>query len=277
MENFELVEKYASGQLQGPEKEAFELQLQTDASLQSDVAFQQQIIEGVKKARVTELKAMLSQVPVTGLMQLGTSAIKIMTGAVTAGAILTGTIFYFKPWQKETPAQIAENELPIVHHEAKTEPDPIDPKEDKTSPSTNEPDKETRKRPLTSKNQKAVQPKIEVVDPSSELTKDPTREQEKQAKSQSVIVTTRIGVEINSSSSKYSFHYQFIQGGKLILFGIFDNSLYEIIEVNGDTHSIFLYYKDNYYLLNEKQTSITPLTAIKDPELVKKLKEYRGR
>jgi len=198
-----------------------------------------------------------------------------MTGAVTAGVII-GTLFYFKPWQKETPAQVAENEVSTVHNDSKTEPERIDPKEDKTSSATTESNKETKKQPLKSKKRKATQPKIEVVDPTNELTKEPIHEQEKLAKSQSIIVTSRIGVEINSSSSKYSFHYQFLQG-KLTLFGIFDNGLYEIIEVNGDTHSIFLYYKDNYYLLNEKQSAITPLVAIKDPELVKKLKEYRGR
>src|SRR5882762_5901618 len=121
MENFELIEKYATGQLQGPEKEAFELQLQTDTSLQSDVALQKQIIEGIKNARVTELKAMLNQVPVTGMIHSSASAIKIITGVVTAGAIFTGTIFYFKPWQKETAAPIVENELQAVQ-DTKTEP-----------------------------------------------------------------------------------------------------------------------------------------------------------
>jgi len=274
MENFELIEKYVVGRLQGPEKEEFELQLQKDTSLQRDVALQRQIIEGVKNARIAELKTMLSQVPVTGLMQTGVSAIKIITG-ITAGAIITASIFYFKPSLKETAAPVVENELPAVQN-AKTEPDPIDPKEDKTSPSASEPNKESKKKPLVSKKQNAVHPKIEVVDPTHELAKEPTHEEEKRSKPQSVIVTTRVGVEINSSSSKYSFHYQFLQG-KLILYGIFDNGLYEIIEVNGDTHSIFLYYKDGYYLLNEKQSAITPLTAIKDLELVKKLKEYRGK
>jgi len=276
MENFELIEKYLAGQLHGPEKDAFESQLQTDTSLQSDVALQQQIIEGIKRARITELKTMLSQVPVAGLMQTGVSAIKIITGAVTAGAIITGAIFYFKPVPKETVAPIVENELPAVQ-DAKTEPDPIDPKEDKTYTPTSEAtkEKELKKKPLALKKKNATRPKIEVVDPTDELAKEPTHEQ-KLSKPQSVIVTSRIGVDINSSSSKYSFHYQFAQG-KLILYGIFDNGLYEIIEVNGDTHSIFLYYKDNYYLLNEKQSAITPLTVINDLELIKKLKEYRGR
>jgi hypothetical protein len=276
MENFELIEKYVAGQLQGPEKEAFELQLQKDTSLQGDVALQKQIIGGIKNARIAELKGMLNQIPVTGLMHTGVSAFKIITGAVTAGAIVTGAIFYFKPEQKETAAPVVENELPAVPN-TKTEPDPVDPKEDKTtSPVTPEPSKESRKKPLALKKKNAVHPKIDVVDPTHELAKEPTHEEEKRTKSQQVTVTSRVGVEINSSSSKYSFHYQFLQG-KLTLYGIFDNGLYEIIEVNGDTHSIFLYYKDTYYLLNEKQSAITPLTAIKDPELIKKLKEYRGK
>jgi hypothetical protein len=275
MENFELIEKYATGQLQGPEKEAFELQLQTNTSLQNDVALQKRIIEGIKNARVAELKAMLNQVPVTGVMSSGVSAMKIITGAVAVGAILTGTLFYFKSWQKEVTPRPVENEVPTIQ-EKKPEVAPAEPREDNPSPATAEPSKELKKKPAPSNKQKAVQPKIEVVDPTNELTKEPSREQKKLAQPQSIIVTSRIGVEINSSSAKYSFHYQFTQG-KLILYGIFDNGLYEIIEVNGDTHSIFLYYKDNYYLLNEKQSSITPLVTIKDLELVKKLKEYRGR
>jgi len=276
MENLELIEKYATGKLHGPEKEAFELQLKTDTSLQSDLALQQQIIEGIKTARIKALKTILNQVPVSGVMQSGISAVKVITGAITAGVILTGSLFYFRPWQKEVVSPAIENELPAVTQTPKTEIAPADPKEDKPSSPASAPSIEAKKKATLAKKQPAVHPKIDVVDPTDELTKEPSREKEKLAVPQSVIVTSRIGVDINSASSKYSFHYQFNQG-KLILYGIFDNGLYEILEVNGDTHSIFLYYKENYYLLNEKQSAITPLTAIKDPELVKKLKEYRGR
>jgi hypothetical protein len=276
MENLELIEKYVTGKLHGPEKDAFELQLQTDTSLQRDLARQKQIINGIKSARIMELKAMLNQVPVGGFMHTGISAVKVITGAVTAGAIITGSLFYFKPWKKEMALPVVENELPAVHKNPKTEVTPVDPKEGKPSSVTSESGKEVKKKSTPSKKRNAVQPKIDVVDPTDELTKEPSHADEKLAKHQSIIVTSRIGIDVNSSSSKYSFHYQFNQG-KLILYGIFDNGLYEILEVNGDTHSIFLYYKGDYYLLNEKQAAITPLTAIKDLELVKKLKEYRGR
>lgn len=274
MENTELIEKYATGKLEGPEKDAFEQRLKTDTSLQSDLVLQRQIIDVIKAARVNTLKTMLNQVPVGGIMSTGLSAAKIVTGAVAAGVIVTSSILYFRSSQPEPAAPTTENELSSTEKTPKTEIIP-QAKEEKPAP-VSEPARETKKSTASAKKHTAVHPKIDVVDPTSELTKDQSLHQEKLAVPQSVIVTSRIGVDINSSSSKYSFHYQFNQG-KLILYGIFDSGLYEILEVNGDTHSIFLYYKDNYYLLNEKQSAITPLTAIKDPELVKKLKEYRGR
>jgi hypothetical protein len=85
---------------------------------------------------------------------------------------------------------------------------------------------------------------------------------------------SRIEVENINNDKQYAFHYQF-NLGKLILYGKFDKGLYEIIEVNGSAHSVFLFYKDNYYLLNEKETTITPLTPIHDGQLIKKLREYR--
>ena len=52
---------------------------------------------------------------------------------------------------------------------------------------------------------------------------------------------------------------------------------YEILEIHGDKHSVFLFYKEHYYLLDEKQSKITALEPINDAVLLKKLKEYQGR
>ncbi len=62
-----------------------------------------------------------------------------------------------------------------------------------------------------------------------------------------------------------------------MLYGPFDKSLYEILEIHGDSHAVFLWYKDNYYKLDEQQHNITRLEPITDATLVKKLKEYRGK
>lgn len=272
MENFELIEKYAAGQLDGAAKDAFEKQLQADPSLQGDVMLQKQIIEGIKKTRITELKTMLNQVPVGGAMLAGASTVQIVSGVVTVAAIISGTLFYFKPWEKENPAPLVEKRLPEVKGNTSTEATPVDPKDEKATSTVSETNKEAKKNtPLI----KSVRPKIEVVDPTDELTQEHTEEKGKTDKPQSAVVTSRIAVETNTTNEKYSFHYQFSQG-KLILYGNFDKGLYEVLEVNGDNHSVFLYYKNDYYLLNERHSAITPLSPIKDLELIRKLKEFRG-
>jgi hypothetical protein len=45
---------------------------------------------------------------------------------------------------------------------------------------------------------------------------------------------------------------------------------------SGNKRTVFLYYKDSYYLLNEENETIKPLAPINDPSLLKKLKDYRG-
>jgi hypothetical protein len=116
-----------------------------------------------------------------------------------------------------------------------------------------------------------------VVDPTGDLTSDNNQDQIVSTEnSKSALTASHIQVETDSSSKKYNFHYQF-NNGKLQLFGPFDKSLYEILEINGDSHAVFLFYRENYYVLDEQQNQITKLHLIKDSALLKKLKEYRGR
>jgi len=85
-----------------------------------------------------------------------------------------------------------------------------------------------------------------------------------------------IQVERDSQNKTYSFHYQF-SNKKLFLFGPFDEALYEILEIHGDNHALFLYFKENFYLLNDANAEITELTPIRDRPLIQKLKEFRNR
>src|SRR5690348_7043727 len=115
MENFDLIDDYLRGQLSGHEKEAFEKQLQADPSLQSEVDLQQQLIEGIKNARISELKTMLSQVPLTGAMTsgVGLSAGQIAAGVITSAVIATGTLFYFQPWKTTDNVEV-KTEQPVT-------------------------------------------------------------------------------------------------------------------------------------------------------------------
>src|SRR6185369_11440069 len=117
MENFELIDDYIRGRLEGQDKDAFEKQLQADPSLQGEVTLQQQLIEGIKKARISELKTMLSQVPVTGAMTAGAglSAVQIAAGVITSAVVATSTLFYFQPWKSNDSPEL-KIEQPVVEN-----------------------------------------------------------------------------------------------------------------------------------------------------------------
>ncbi len=279
MENFDLIDDYVRGRLEGQEKEAFEKQMQADPSLQGEVTIQQHLIEGIKKARISELKTMLSNVPVTGAMTAGAglSAGQIAAGVVTSAVVVTSTLFYFQPW-KSTDNQPVKTEQPAIEtstpkaESTEVKSPEVKPEENKAVVA--EPKKKVVKK-VTPSTTKEVRPDIQVIDPTDELSNEQSVEAKaKTEKDLGAVSTSRIEVETIDSNKEYAFHYQFNQG-KLTLFGKFDKGLYEIIEVNGTAHSVFLFYKDNYYLLNEKETSITPLTPIRDGQLIKKLRNYR--
>ncbi|HET9487342.1 MAG TPA: hypothetical protein VFO54_07910, partial [Chryseosolibacter sp.] len=83
-------------------------------------------------------------------------------------------------------------------------------------------------------------------------------------------------VETDGSNTRYSFHYQFTED-KLLLYGPFEPHLYEILELNvGGKRTVFLYYKDQYYGLQEADGKVRSLDPVKDPVLLQKLKEYRS-
>jgi hypothetical protein len=146
------------------------------------------------------------------------------------------------------------------------------PKDDKKVPQLSAPELSSGEKDNANSNViPAQKPVLELMDPSDEISNE--REVEATDR-QATIQTAQIEVETDSSQKKYSFHYQFADG-KLMLYGPFDKNLYEILEVNGENHAIFLFQKENYYLLNEKETKITPLKAITDPSLIRLLREYR--
>jgi hypothetical protein len=282
MENFEKIEAYVTGKMDAQEKEAFEQALIADPTLKSETAMQSAIIESVRKARMTELKGMLSQVPVTGVeFTLGISIVKIAATVITAGVLVGGSIFYLN--QKESKTQVKtvkDSILEKIEIPATSIPSII-PKEEKkteepvTEKSKSVTEKSAIEKTSAKKTAPVATPKIDIVDPSIDLTKE-SEATGKVTNERTGVTTSLIPVETNNESKKYSFHYQFGEG-KLILFGSFDKGLYEVLEVNGNTHSLFLFYKEKFYLLNEKQKQITPLTEITDSQLISKLKDYRSK
>ncbi len=282
MNNFELIDDYLTNRLRDAKKVEFEEQLASDPALKADVLLQKQILEGVKKARATELKAMLQKVPVGGgSTSFNFPMLRIAAGVVGAGLMIAALSFYFKNG-KEVPNMSSSIEDSIK----KTDPKDFEPLEEPALAPSNENEEEKSTKSLDKKQSNAkqeitkpseqVKPKIEAVDPSNEMIDNTEKTPVSKETNKSGITASHIAVDVDSANKKYSFHYQFIKG-KLMLYGTFDKALYEILEINGENHAVFMFYKDSYYLLNERQSSIALLEPIKDKLLLSKLNEYKAR
>jgi superfamily II DNA/RNA helicase len=288
MRNFELIDDYLSNRLKGAEKEAFDKQLATDPTLKSDLDFQKQIVEGIKNARASELKSMLNKVPVGGAgITVDFQMVRMAAGLVATGVV--GAAIYFYVTRGELPpfdkaatdfgkktGQIAPEEKP--QQDSNTTPEANTP--ETSTPAVKEEESKKESKPEVKKNEEikpAEKPKLDVTDPSQDVnSEDNAKSNEPTTLRRTEITASHIAVELDSSNKKYDFHYQFA-GNKLMLYGSFDKSLYEVLEVNGDNHAVFLFYKDAYYLLDERQSKITKLEPIKDSSLIGKLRDYRRK
>lgn len=286
MTHFELIDDYLTNRLAEADKVEFEKQMVSDPSLKADVELQRNILESIKKARALELKTMLNNVPLTGLNG-GFTAGKIAAAIATVGLVSTGLYYYLTSTANDqsvlAPQEVVTDNPP--------QPENLNSSPNDSTPAVIEDENKDKDKPAVDAKDPAVdkanankavkepvarenRPKIEVIDPTQELSVESENGQAETHGVKTEVNTSHIAVETNSSSKKHNFHYQF-SNGKLMLYGPFDDSLYEIIEISGDTHAVFLFYKENYYLLDENQTDITALHPIKDGNLIKKLKEYR--
>lgn len=276
--DLELLDDYLANRLKGSDRVAFEERLQSDADLTQTLKAQQYIIDGLRKARMTELKAMLQATPVPPVTS-GVTLLKITVGAFSAA--LVGTLLYFGLSQPEQskpvqPKQDIVSETPTPQPEIKEEV--VTTEEEKTTVANQKESKQTKD---TSKAQRQVtKPVIEAFEPTEDHEETVAgQEMEAPVTSNTTRVSTKssITAEINTDNKKYTFHYVLVND-HLTLYGNFEKNIYEIIEVfNNDKRTAFLFYKNNYYLLNASDSKVKPLTPINDPVLLEKLKEYKNQ
>ncbi|MEQ9591389.1 MAG: hypothetical protein RLN86_02265 [Cyclobacteriaceae bacterium] len=275
MSQFDLIEKYVTNNLNEAERLSFEQEMKGDAQLRSEVKLQQDIIEGVKQARVAELKAMLNNVPISGGYSLATGKIALAT--LTAGII--GAALYFTMRTESVEPQELSEDIK-VEQSVPAEITEIAPVEEPTTESgvTNTESEAKSNIPAPAKKKSTPKerpaPSVSVMDPTEELTSKTEEAIANEVNTRSEISASSIEVETQSGNKDYPFHYQYAKG-KLHLFGPFDAGLYEIIEINGGSHTIFLYYKEAYYHLDQRESKIVPLIQIRDTELLNRLDQYR--
>jgi hypothetical protein len=274
--DFELLDDYLTNRLRGAEKSAFENKLQADPDLMREHQMQERLVKAIKDARVTELKSILNNVPVSPINHGGTSVVaKFALGTFVAGLVATGVYFYFdKDEQAAETTEVSIVPKTGTQDETITEEQPQNITTEmpsQTEASTSEPVLKT-----PADEQTASKPVIDVFDPASETTTTDVEEPAAERRNTSRAGAPSITVQIERQNKTYHFNYQF-KDGQLLLYGPFEKNLYEILEFFSDEkRTVFLYYKGAYYLLKDDGEQVKELSPVSDPNLIKKLKEYRA-
>lgn len=292
--DLELLDQYVSNRLNAQDRTAFEEKLAADSSLKQEFQIQRRVVDKIREARIREIKTMFNSVPVSAI-ETGTTSVGTQVAIwIGVAAIVGGGIYVYLTSNTKTSQNIAQQEQVTSQAPPVTTPeDDATVKEE--SPATTQgekPSAESVTPPADDEQENPEAPESSNTVESGEETKgpapldvfDPTEEtkESSDAKNPSGVSESTplhkssIAVELESNNKKFSFHYQF-KDGKLFLYGAFEKNLYEIMEFFSDNkRTVFLFYKDNYYLLNEDNDAVKPLAPISDPTLLKKLKDYRG-
>ncbi len=283
--DLELLDQYVGNRLNPEEKASFEKKLDSDVSLKNEYLLQQRIVGGIRQARTAELKKLLNDIPLSSIPTEGPSLLaKASVWVIVAGLIGTGLYFYFDKDKIAPKPQVPLTEELTEEKTPEAEDSPVvEPQEQTTVTTTPEvttsAKDDTPAKPKTKaaekEEEKPVAPStLDVFDPAEEGQANEKADTDggktKSASAPSIIVETQI-------DKKYNFHYQF-KDNKLYLYGSFEKNLYEIMEFFSDNkRTMFLFYKDNYYLLNEENEKVRALSPIHDAVLLQKLKDYRGK
>lgn len=293
--DLELLDQYVSNRLTAQDRTAFEKKLTADSSLKQEFQIQQKVVEKIREARVKELKTMFNSVP-TSALETGKTSVgtQVALWVAVAGVIGAGVYFYLASDSIDAPKDLSKQEQVTNDIPQTTEPHQDATAKDESPAVTQDekPSTESVTPPAENKEERVEAPQasngvkseeepkgpapLDIFDPTEENKESPDKKGPAGIAESKPLNKSSIAVELDSNNKKYDFHYQF-KDGKLFLYGAFEKNLYEIMEFFSDNkRTVFLFYKDNYYLLNEEGDAVKPLAPISDPTLLKKLKDYRG-
>lgn len=278
MKNFEKVEAYFNNELNDSEKSDFLSEVESNTELKSEYDFQNEVINGIKEARKVELKAMLDKVPIASIPAATSGLYKILIGGAASLIIGTSLWYYFNSASEVNMASETKVEefSPIVEESnqfAETKQSVAKLDVEKSSKEETRPSSVKNKNTENSNINKPNVPTAQddFVDNSLQ---DENLEIPSDISKVDINLASKVNVEIKVKK-KYSFHYQYTQGN-LILYGNFEDDLFEVLELNKeDQVEIYLYYESNYYYIKDKSGLITPLEAVANKNLKNKLERLR--
>ena len=268
--DLELLDDYITNRMADPERRAFEQKLQADPDLQQEYALQTRLIKGIKDARVAQLKSMLNQVPVPAAGPGNALATKVILGTVATLIIAAATYWYVS----REDMKMSETPAPAQHQAADEQ---VTPAESEATPES-VPSEQKVVRPeqgRTEQDKNQTSAGTEHSKPSLAKKPDPLQPPGATNKASGASEKSAMTVETDRNNPQYQFHYQ-LRDGKLFLYGPFDATNYQVLDLLiNDKRSVFLYYKDQYYKIEDGGSSVRSLSPVTDPDLVRKLKESR--
>lgn len=286
------LDAYFSGEMKGTDRLVFEGRVESDPMLKSEFENQKDIIESIQAHRTAELKTRLSNISVEPTLigsLLQSSMIKPVVYAITGVAVMTGSYLFY---DQEAAIDYSLNDV-NGHKEYLTASSLEFNKNlelnfkyiERTRPSLEIGRVvEDRHVAVLSKAEKpSSEIAFEVPEVGVELNTDefkaPGLALEEAKRIEEVPTMTRLDkIQINTiHSRKHGFHYK-IEDNRLFLYGKFNESPYEIIELNTPTNkSLFFYYDGSFYNLNKEAKNITPLSRIEDERLTNRLDQLKSK
>ena len=296
----EQIDNYHSGRMSEPEMADFEKILESEPAIKAESDLQSDIVNGLKEYRKLELKTRLDAIKV-GLTWIEfaqqSTLVKSLGGVVVASLIGTGIYYYgdrpesqdlIEPptvdargmesvefvWdlgQEEQPQVSNELDKPNVILENSTVNPDAEKVEEATPVAVVETIEENKKEAEQVFKPSFEAPNAETVEDNDEFAGAGLDEipdnMEGKASDDPIDVETE-----NSKSNVIKYKYY---DGKLFLNGDFDNSHYEILEINSSTgRRIYVYYLGDYYKVGIAD-KLTALPKVKDSNVINELKLLR--
>ncbi|MEM7551771.1 MAG: hypothetical protein AAF363_18970 [Bacteroidota bacterium] len=300
MKNFdEKLDAYLRGDLDENSKSNFLNEVNQNPELQSKISFEKQLVEGIKEARVLEIKKNLSSIPVSyqpGFWEsVGSAKVAISSGIVVG--LLGISAYIFLP---DDDTVLKESDLVDV-----TEIQELNDISNSVTDSDNiivenNTSQNTDSKGVTEDIDDEIVPKVEFApindikisveaESNNEVeTFDPSilepednfispsssdlKNVEKDESHKTLYESTTIE---RIDDGEHDFHYQFYNK-KLFLYGSFSKSPYEIIELNSEEgRQYFLYYDHDFYPLDRDRDEIGELKALRDSSLESRLRKLK--
>lgn len=280
-----IVERYLDGGMSQNEVLNFEEMLHQDPLLGSELAHQQQTINGLKDYRIAELKTRLNNIDVTpGLIQTvaSNSMVQMASGVLVTGSLLVGGYLWMASAEKEAIVDfnLQSRSIDVPEREFMFDPELRIP----TIEIKGIPAKVPSPGPFgeielaiagesDASEDLAFIPNI-VVPNLSESLESEDNDLNVDAPNANIPFSNKeqknIDIE-NVKDGRYDFHYKFYNN-KLFLYGDFRGIPYEIFEINGKTGKrLFLLHEEVYYRIFDSVTQVSQLQRVVNADLIEEL------